>query len=228
MQPIKHELRATTQNTTHVDRRAYGWANLRPHAPKRDRTWSTSVRTPTRNHNSRQECRDPNTTLQHETRHADKRAHTKPRTHIKTGYVGSVRALSQNPWMTPDRSDRTLSLFVFFFSWLLCTVFVWKGVESENVKKKKIHFVLYGGKYKHMGLEWQNVIFYFWMKHPFNKVQEQSRTTNKGPLLHFSFMERLMWCEILLHVNNKPQQAGFLTIIIYTRHLRLKFYRGRV
>ncbi len=161
MQPIKHELRATTQNTTHVDRRAYGWANLRPHAPKRDRTWSTSVRTPTRNHNSRQECRDPNTTLQHETRHADKRAHTKPRTHIKTGYVGSVRALSQNPWMTPDRSDRTLSLFVFFFSWLLCTVFVWKGVESENVKKKKKRLCVVWGKIQAHGFGMTECHFLF-------------------------------------------------------------------
>ncbi len=40
-----------------------------------DRTWSASVRTPSCNRNSRHECRDPNTTLQHETRHADERAH---------------------------------------------------------------------------------------------------------------------------------------------------------
>ncbi len=42
---------------------------------QRDRTLRASVRTPTRNQNSRHECWDPNTTLQHETRHADERAH---------------------------------------------------------------------------------------------------------------------------------------------------------
>ncbi len=39
-----------------------------------DRKWSASVRTLSRDRNSRHECRDPNTTLQHETRHADERA----------------------------------------------------------------------------------------------------------------------------------------------------------
>ncbi len=37
------------------------------------------------------------------------RAHSKPCTRIKTGHDRSVRALSQNPWMTPDRSDRILT-----------------------------------------------------------------------------------------------------------------------
>ncbi len=59
--------------------------------PQRDRTWSASVRTPTRNRNSRHECRDPNTMLQHETSHADEREHTawahlKPRAPMKTGH----------------------------------------------------------------------------------------------------------------------------------------------
>ncbi len=62
----KHKLRATQQNT-------HGQKSVRPSEtrdrtlPQRDRTWSTSVRTPTWNRNSRHECRDPNTTLQHET-----------------------------------------------------------------------------------------------------------------------------------------------------------------
>ncbi len=42
---------------------------------QQDRTWSASVQTQSRNLNSRHECRDPNTTLQHETSHADERAH---------------------------------------------------------------------------------------------------------------------------------------------------------
>ncbi len=53
---------AVQHHKTHVDRRAHGRANSRPHTHT---TRSTSVRTPTRNRNSRHECRDPNTTLQH-------------------------------------------------------------------------------------------------------------------------------------------------------------------
>ncbi len=61
-------------HTTHVDKRARGRANSSRTLTQWDRTWSASVRTPTRNRNSRHECRDPNTTLQHKTRHADKGA----------------------------------------------------------------------------------------------------------------------------------------------------------
>ncbi len=67
---------------------------------QRDRTWSVSVRTPSRNRNSRHECRDPNTTLQHETRHTERErtawAHSKPPAHMKPRHDGSIRALSQN------------------------------------------------------------------------------------------------------------------------------------
>ncbi len=42
---------------------------------QQDRTWSASVQTPSRNRNSRHECRELNTTLQHETRHTDERVH---------------------------------------------------------------------------------------------------------------------------------------------------------
>ncbi len=78
---------------------------------QRDRTWSTSVQTPTLNRNSRHECQDPNTTLQNgrQTRERTARARSKPNAHMKTGHDESVRALSQNSWMTPDRSDRTLT-----------------------------------------------------------------------------------------------------------------------
>ncbi len=80
---------------------------------QRDRTWSASVRTPSRNRNSRHECRDPNTTLQHETRHADERAHGSStfeatrshETRTWREYQGSVT----KPWITLDRSDRTLT-----------------------------------------------------------------------------------------------------------------------
>ncbi len=45
-----------------------------------------------------------------QTRERTARAHSKPHAHTKTGHYGSVRALSQNLWMTLDRSDRTLTL----------------------------------------------------------------------------------------------------------------------
>ncbi len=45
-----------------------------------------------------------------QTRESTARAHSKPHAHTKTGHYGSVRALSQNLWMTLDRSDRTLTL----------------------------------------------------------------------------------------------------------------------
>ncbi len=49
-----------------------------------------------------------NTKQSTQTRERTARAHSTPCTHIKTGHDGSVRALSQNPWMTPYRSDRGL------------------------------------------------------------------------------------------------------------------------
>ncbi len=60
-------------NKTHVDKSAQCRANSRPRTHN-DRKWSASVRTPSRDRNWRHECRDPNTMLQHETRHADERA----------------------------------------------------------------------------------------------------------------------------------------------------------
>ncbi len=63
------------QTTRHVDKRARGRANSRPHAHKTNRTWSASVQTPTQNRNSRHECRDPNTTL-HTKQGTQTREHT--------------------------------------------------------------------------------------------------------------------------------------------------------
>ncbi len=76
-QPRIHTRHDNMKARKHVDRRERAAERTRDRTlPQRDRTWSASVRRPTRNRNSRHECRDPNTTLQHETRHADERAHT--------------------------------------------------------------------------------------------------------------------------------------------------------
>ncbi len=69
---LKHELRATQQNTRGQECAVP--SELETAHSHNDRKWSASVRTPSRDQNSRHECRDPNTTLQHETRHADERA----------------------------------------------------------------------------------------------------------------------------------------------------------
>ncbi len=61
--------------TRHVDRRAHGRANSRPHAYTTRQNMERECPNPNTNRNSRHECRDPNTMLQHETRHADERAH---------------------------------------------------------------------------------------------------------------------------------------------------------
>ncbi len=90
----KHKLRATPQNTTHVDRRARGWANSRPH-------------THTTRRNMERECPNTVTKLKLKTwvpgskHHAPTRhiqgTQMKVRTaRMKTGHAGSVRALSQN------------------------------------------------------------------------------------------------------------------------------------
>ncbi len=75
----------STQDMTKWKHAADEYTSCVPHSTRyntnartltqRDRTWSVSVRTPSRNRSSKHECRDPNTTLQHETRHADERAH---------------------------------------------------------------------------------------------------------------------------------------------------------
>ncbi len=92
--------------TRHVDRGAHGRANSRPHAhitrqnierecpnPTRTKTqdMSAGIRTP---------C--SNTKQGTQMRERTARAHSKPRTHIKTGHDESVRALSQKPWMTGE------------------------------------------------------------------------------------------------------------------------------
>ncbi len=93
----KHELHATQHNTR-------GQESARPSELETTHSHSETERGEqvSEPRNSRHECRDPNTTLQHETRHADERermaqARTKPHAHVKTRHDGTVRALSQNP-----------------------------------------------------------------------------------------------------------------------------------
>ncbi len=82
MTTLKHAADKNTNCVPHSTRHNMNARTL----TQRDRMWSVSVRTPSRNRNSRHECRNPNTTLQHETRHADERAHASstleaPRSH---------------------------------------------------------------------------------------------------------------------------------------------------
>ncbi len=63
-------------NTKHTWTEERATERTRDHTlTQRDRTWSVSVWTPTRDRNSRHECQDPFTALQHETKHAEERAH---------------------------------------------------------------------------------------------------------------------------------------------------------
>ncbi len=88
------------------------------------RKWSASVRTPSRDRNSKHECRDPNTTLQHETRHADERARDSStleaaRSHENADMMGvsglchktmnNTRPKWQNPDTTPPQKGRHLA-----------------------------------------------------------------------------------------------------------------------
>ncbi len=104
----------THTHTTHVDKRTRGRANSSRTLTQWDRTWSASVRTPTRNRNSRHECRDPNTTLQHKTRHADKRARSSSTLEAAHSHKNRTWRECQGsvtkPWITLDWSDRTLTL----------------------------------------------------------------------------------------------------------------------
>ncbi len=103
-------------HTTHVDKRARGRANSSRTLTQRDRTWSASVRTPTRNRNSRHECRDPNTTLQHETRHTDKRSRSSSTLETACSPENKTRRVSELCHKTMnklDRSDRTLTFLPY-------------------------------------------------------------------------------------------------------------------
>ncbi len=100
---------------THVDRRVSGQANSRSHA----HTTRQNTERESPNPDTKTETQDmsagiwtprSNTKQGTQTREHAAWAHSKPHAHVKTGHDGSVRALSQNPWMTPDRSDRTLTL----------------------------------------------------------------------------------------------------------------------
>ncbi len=112
MQPIKTQTAYTPQDTwtgEHTGERTQDHT-----LTQQDRTWSASVQTPTRTETQDMSAgiRTPcsNTKQGTQTRERMARAHSQPHDHMKTGHDGSVRALSQNPWMTPHRSDRTLTL----------------------------------------------------------------------------------------------------------------------
>ncbi len=100
--------------STHVDRSVSGRANSRPHTLTTRR-----VRTPTRNWNSRHECWDPNTTLQHETRHADEQVHSSStleaaRSHENRTWrecQGCHKTMNNTrpKWQNPDRDNRAHS-----------------------------------------------------------------------------------------------------------------------
>ncbi len=96
-QPI--ETRTACNTTKHT------WTRVRLH---NDRKWSASVRTPSRDRNSRHECRDPNTTLQHETRHTDSSTLEAARSHENADMMG-VSGLchktmnnTRPKWQNPD------------------------------------------------------------------------------------------------------------------------------
>ncbi len=118
-QPI--EARTACNTTKHT------WTRVRSAERTRDRAltqWQKMERecpNPDTNRNSRHECRDPNTTL-----HTKQCTQTREKTlvsHMKTRtwweYQGSVT----KPWITLDRSDRTLTDKVLWT--LLRVTWVW-------------------------------------------------------------------------------------------------------
>ncbi len=85
-----------TQNTTHVDRRAHGRANSRPHAHTRQ--------------NMEGECYNPDTKLKTRVPGSEHYAPTRNKARRWRECQGSVT----KPWITLDRSDRTLTLTLAF------------------------------------------------------------------------------------------------------------------
>ncbi len=131
----KHELHATQQNTRGQECAVP--SELETAHSHNDRKWSASVRTPSRDRNSRHECWDPNTTLQHETRHADERAHGSSTLEAACSHETRTWRECQGsvtkPWITLDRSDRTLTE-ICLISWIIV-----KGKQWKNTKLL-IHF----------------------------------------------------------------------------------------
>ncbi len=91
------------QNTTPVDRGAQGPSELetaRSHSKTEHGAWVSEPRHETKTEPEQDECKDPNTTLQHETKQADERAHglstLEAARSQETRQEGSVRVLSQN------------------------------------------------------------------------------------------------------------------------------------
>ncbi len=98
---------------THVDKRARARTSLWPHTHNETmRHQCPNPRHQTKTHDMSAGIQTPRSNMKQgtQTRERTDRARSKPYAHGKTGHDGSVRALSQNSWMTPDRSDRTLTL----------------------------------------------------------------------------------------------------------------------
>ncbi len=96
------------QHKTHVNRRASGRANLRPRTHTTRQNMERECPNPDMNRNSRHECRDSNTTLQHETRHADERALEAAHSHKNRtwrecqGSVTKPMNDTRPKWQNPD------------------------------------------------------------------------------------------------------------------------------
>ncbi len=108
----KHKLRATPQNTRG---QKSAWPSKLETAHLHNETEREARVSESRHETKTQDMsagiRTPHSIMKQstQTRECMARARSKPHAHVKTRNDGSVRALSQNPWMTPDRSDRTLT-----------------------------------------------------------------------------------------------------------------------
>ncbi len=114
----KQDMNTQQHNKTRVDKSARCRANSRPRTHTMTEN-GARVSEP-RHRNSRHECRDPNTTLQHETRHADERARDSStleaaRSHENADMTG-VSGLCHKTMNKLDRSDRTLTLYSIKYS----------------------------------------------------------------------------------------------------------------
>ncbi len=109
------ETRTACNTTKHTWTRVRGAERTRDPALTQWQKMERECPNPDKKRNSRHKCWDPNTTLHTkqctQTRERTARAHSKPRAHMKTRtwweYQGSVT----KPWITLDRSDRTLTLW---------------------------------------------------------------------------------------------------------------------
>ncbi len=105
-QPI--ETRTACNTTKHVDKSARCRANSRPRTHS-DRKWSASVRTPSRDRNSRQSAgiQTPRSNMKQGTQTRECVSH-------ENADMMGVSGLCHKPWITLDRSDRTLTLLTVY------------------------------------------------------------------------------------------------------------------